>query len=111
MVGVNEEAEEMHLAIAVRGAQLDPVNQLDPEPSRLGTGDTQGREGVVVGDRQRREPDGGRRPNNLSRRTGAVGVGRVDVEVGAPIGSMHRPGLRPPPAHVEPGSGGAVGSA
>ena len=84
LVLADEVSQDVQLATPVFAGQLDPVDQLDAPVTRFGLGHGERRDGVVVGDRQRREPDPRRGDHNLARRAGPVGMRRVDVQVGAP---------------------------
>jgi hypothetical protein len=78
----DEVAQEVELAAVQVAAQLDPGDQLHAQPVGLGPGHAQGRDRVVVGDRQGLEAHRGGGMYHLAGRTDAVGMGRVDVQVG-----------------------------
>jgi hypothetical protein len=82
VVVADEMAEDVDLAPIKLGRPLDPGNKLDSQPHRLGPGDGQSRDCVMVGDRNRRQPDVRRRRHDFARRANSVGVRRVDVQVG-----------------------------
>ena len=67
-----------------------PATSSTPSRSASGRAIGQGRDRVVVGDRQRREPHRGRGVHHLAGRADAVGVGRVHVQVGPGAGTSRR---------------------
>ena len=87
VVKVHPEPEDVELAVVERdpageGVDLDAGDQFELRGHRPAEHEVAvGGERVVVGDRERRDPGVGGRPDQLDRREDAVGPDRVRVEV------------------------------
>ena len=103
-------AEDVDFSAVALGGQLDPRDQLDTDPGRFKPSRGNGRNGVVVGDRQGSQADARCRPDHVAGGAGAIGVGGVDVEIG-PMSSDRR--MATPHASgrgLSSGSGSTVGA-
>ena len=68
-----------------------PATSSTPSRAASGRATARAESGVVVGDRQRRRGRRRRGDDDLARRADPVGVGRVDVQVGAAASAGRRP--------------------
>ena len=81
VIVADEMPQDVDLTAIVLAGQLDPGDQFNTPPHRLGPGHRQGGDRVVVGDRQCRQADPCRGDDDFTRRANPVGMGRVDVQV------------------------------
>ena len=88
LVIANEIAEDVKLTTFVLGGQLDPADEFHAQPKCLGTGDGKGGNRVVVGDGEGSKAEVGGGLDHFAGRARAIGVGRMNVEVGR-SGSRH----------------------
>jgi hypothetical protein len=73
--------QNMKLTTVLFARKLDPRDEFNAPPQSLESGHRQGRHGVVIGDRQRRQADPGRGDNDFTRRANPVGMRCVDVQI------------------------------